>query len=75
MDIKKIHDRYSKIVMAGGIDASELLPYGEPDEIRNAVRKAIEDSEGRILIGSSTELHDNIPLENFIALKSALSNK
>jgi len=75
MDVKKIHERYPKLVMAGGIDASELLVYGKPEDVKKAVRKAIEDSDGKILVGSSTELHNDIPLENFLALKSALVNK
>ena len=75
MDIKKIHDRYPKIVMAGGIDVSELLPYGKPEDIKRAVRKAIGDSEGKILVGSSTELHSEVPLENFLAMKGALANR
>lgn len=75
MDIKKIHDRYPKLVMAGGIDVSQLLPYGKPEDIKAIVRKAIEDAEGKILVGSSTELHDEVPLKNFLAMKSALINK
>ncbi len=73
MDIKEIHRRYPKLVMAGGIDASQLLPYGSEVEVKYAVKKAIDDAEGKILIGSSTEIGDTVPLRNFIALKEALS--
>jgi hypothetical protein len=31
--------------------------------------KAIEDTEGQILVGSSTEVFDIVPLENFLAMR------
>src|ERR1039457_5503513 len=29
-------------------------------------------SEGRIMVGSSTEVHDAVPLENFLAMREAV---
>ena len=72
MDIGDIHRRHPQLFMAGGIDVSQLLPFGTPAEIRYAVRKAVEDAEGRIMIGSSTELHDRVPLRNFLAMRDAV---
>ncbi len=74
MDIKEVHRRYPDMIMAGGIDVSNLLPFGKPSEIKDAVVKAIEDSEGRILLGSSTEMHAGVPLENVIALYDTVLN-
>jgi len=71
MDIKAIHSRYPHIVFAGGIDVTNLLPHGTPQQVRDAVHRAIEDSEGRILVGSSTEVHNDVPLENFLAMRDA----
>jgi len=71
MDLADLHRRYPKLVFAGGIDVSHLLPFGKPQEIRDAVVKAIEDTEGQILVGSSTEVHDLVPLENFLAMREA----
>ena len=71
MDIAELHRRYPKLVFAGGIDVSALLPYGTPDEVRDTTVKAIEDSEGQIMIGSSTELQYTVPLENFLAMRQA----
>ena len=68
MEIHKIHCRYPDLLMAGGIDANCLLPFAKPNEIKDAVRKAIDDAEGKIMVGSSTEVHDAIPLENYLAL-------
>lgn len=35
------------------------------------VVRAIEDSQGRIMVGSSTEVHDQVPLESFLAIRQA----
>ena len=68
MEIKEIHRRHPDLILAGGIDVSGLLPFGKPSEVKDAVIRAIEDAEGRIMIGSSTELHAGVPLENVLAL-------
>ena len=69
MDIKDLHARYPSLVFAGGIDVSQLLPFGTVQEVKDAVTHAIEDSEGRILVGSSTEVFNSVPLENFLAMR------
>jgi len=72
MDVGQIHKKYPSIFMAGGIDVSQLLPFGKPHEIKDIVKKTIDDAEGRIMIGSSTELNNEVPLENFLALRDAV---
>ena len=69
MDLADLHRRYPDLIFAGGIDVSHLLPFGTPQQVRDAVIKAIEDTEGRILVGSSTEVFDIVPLENFLAMR------
>jgi hypothetical protein len=71
MDLADLHRRYPRLVYAGGIDVSHLLPFGTPPQVRDAVVKAIEDTEGQILVGSSTEVFDIVPLENFLAMREA----
>lgn len=75
MDVGEIHRRHPRLFMAGGIDVSQLLPFGTPEQVRDAVRKAIDAAEGRILIGSSTELNEEVPLANFLALRAAVLEK
>jgi hypothetical protein len=36
------------------------------------VRRTIDAAEGRIMIGSTTELHDAVPLANFLAMREAV---
>ena len=71
MDLADLHRRYPKLVFAGGIDVSHLLPFGTPLQVRDAVVKAIDDTDGRILVGSSTEVFDLVPLANFLAMREA----
>jgi hypothetical protein len=71
MDLADLHRRYPELVLAGGIDVSHLLPFGTPQQVRDAVVKAIEDTEGRILVGSSTEVFDVVPLKNFLTMREA----
>jgi len=71
MDLADLHRRYPKLVFAGGIDVTNLLPFGTPGQVRDAVVKAIEDTDGRILVGSSTEVHNLVPLANFLAMREA----
>lgn len=72
MDVGEIHRRYPHIFMAGGIDVSQLLPFGKPQEVRDAVKRALEAAGGRIMIGSSTELNHDVPLENFLAMRETV---
>jgi uroporphyrinogen decarboxylase len=74
MDIGDVRRRYPNLILAGGIDVSQLLPFGTPDRVRDATVKAIEDAEGKIMIGSSTELQNTVPLENFLAMREAAIN-
>jgi hypothetical protein len=72
MDVSQIHRRYPHLFLCGGIDVSQLLPHGAPQQVRDAVRHAIEAAEGRIMIGSSTELNNAVPLANYLALRDAV---
>lgn len=72
MDVADIHRRHPRIFMAGGIDVSQLLPNGTPDQVRDAVRRALDGAEGRLMVGSSTELNNAVPLENYLALRETV---
>jgi len=71
MDLADLHRRYPELIFAGGIDVSHLLPFGTPQQVREAVVKAIADAEGQILVGSSTEVFNLVPLANFLAMREA----
>ncbi len=69
MTVKKVRERYPRLFLTGGIDVSQLLPFGTPEEVREVCRQTIADAEGRgYFMGSSTELHWDVPLENAKAM-------
>lgn len=69
MTVGAVRERYPQLFLTGGIDVSQLLPLGEPEEVRAACRQAIAEANGRgYLMGSSTELHWDVKLENAIAM-------
>ncbi|HET6485376.1 MAG TPA: uroporphyrinogen decarboxylase family protein [Spirochaetia bacterium] len=69
MDIYELRRRYPRLILVGGVDVSRLMPFGTPQEVRQETRRIIEETgaEGRLLIGSSTEIWDDIPLANYLA--------
>ena len=72
MDVGDIHKRHRHLFMAGGIDVSQLLPFGTVQQVRDTVTRSIEAAEGRLMVGSSTELNNEVPLENYLALREAV---
>lgn len=65
-----VRDSYPDWVLMGGIDASQLLPFGSADDVRAAVRRTIREAglNGRLWLGSSTEIHPAVPVENALAM-------
>jgi hypothetical protein len=61
---------YPDWILMGGIDASQLLPFGSEDEVRAAVRRTIGEAGagGRLWLGSSTEIHPAVPVGNALAM-------
>lgn len=72
MDPGEVHRRYPHLFLCGGVDVSQLLPFGSPGEVADAVRAALDATEGRLMVGSSTELNNEVPLENYLALRDAV---
>jgi uroporphyrinogen decarboxylase len=68
MDVPEIRRRHPRLVLAGGIDVSQLLPFGTPQDVSRETRKLIEVAGPGIMVGSSTELHNDVPLGNFRAM-------
>ncbi len=69
MSVKAVRERYPNLFLTGGIDVSQLLPFGKPEEVRAACRQAIADARGvGYFLGSTTELHWDVKLENARAM-------
>jgi hypothetical protein len=69
MDAAKVRARYPHLLLAGGVDASGLLPYGTADQVRAEVRRLLDATGGAgYLLGSSTEIHPACSLRNVLAM-------
>ncbi|MBN1579704.1 MAG: hypothetical protein JXA89_03305 [Anaerolineae bacterium] len=69
MTVKDVRQRYPGLFLTGGIDVSQLLSFGTPDEVRAVCRQTIADAGAMgYFLGSSTELHWDVKLENAIAM-------
>ena len=77
MDVYEIRRRYPELILVGGMDVTHLLPYGTPEQIRKETRRMISEAgdSGRLLIGSSTELENNVPLTNYLAFHDEVMRK
>ncbi|MHB8277898.1 MAG: uroporphyrinogen decarboxylase family protein [Candidatus Humimicrobiaceae bacterium] len=69
-DLVDVRSKYPNLVLMGNIDASQLLPFGSRNDVKKAVKKAIDDiyPTGGLIIASSTELHPSVKAENGIIM-------
>jgi len=75
MDAAAVRARYPDLVLVGGVDASRLLPYGTPDEVRAEVARLLDATGGRgHILGSSTEIHPACTVENVLAMWETARN-
>jgi hypothetical protein len=75
MEVKKFRDLYPDTVIGSMIDCQDLLAFGSPEEVAEATKKAIADSGGaRTLIGSTSEIHPEITVENALAMYDTAKN-
>jgi len=73
-DTKKLKAKYGRhLTFWGGIDTQRILPFGTPDEVRNEVRRRIEDlaPEGGFILGAVHNIRPEIKPENIRALYEA----
>ena len=69
MDLQEVKRLYGdEIFLAGGIDISQLMSNGTPDEVRAVCRAAIDTASPGYFIGSTTELDNGSRLENILAM-------
>lgn len=63
-----------RLCLVGNIDCVDLLPNGTPDQVREAVQKAIADAGqgGGLIIADSNSLHPGVNPENCIAMFEAV---
>ncbi|HIU76279.1 MAG TPA: hypothetical protein IAC62_10380 [Candidatus Pelethocola excrementipullorum] len=76
MGIENLTKFKGKIVFHEAIDTMHLMPQGTPEEVDEAVKKAIEqlamENGSGYLIGPGHHLQPDVPPENFVALRDAV---
>jgi len=69
MDVGEVYRLYGdQIFLTGGIDMSQLLSNGTPDEVREVCHKTIEEAPTGYFMGSTTEIDNSSRLENVLAM-------
>jgi hypothetical protein len=68
MDLAEVRRKYPRLFLAGGIDMSQLLSNGEPQEVKAVCRAAIRDAYPGFFMGSTTEADNSCKPENLIAM-------
>ncbi|HGE69587.1 TPA: hypothetical protein ENX78_02050 [Candidatus Poribacteria bacterium] len=69
MDVGEVYRLYhDKIFLTGGIDMSQLLSNGTPDQVREVCKKTISEAPTGYFMGSTTELDNSSRLENILAM-------
>jgi hypothetical protein len=69
MSLREVREALGgRAFIAGGIDMSQLLSNGTPDEVRDVCRQAIRDAYPGYFMGSTTEIDNSCSLENIVAM-------
>jgi uroporphyrinogen decarboxylase len=70
MDLAALKLRYGRdVTLIGGVDCSQLLPFGTPGQIRDEVRRLLDIGApgGGFIIGDSSQVLPMTPVENVLA--------
>ena len=71
MDLKKLKQEYGRdLAFQGGIDIQEVLPNGDPQEVREHVRRQMdaEKPDGGFIVCTAHNIQPDTPTENILKL-------
>ncbi|MHA2088847.1 MAG: uroporphyrinogen decarboxylase family protein, partial [Promethearchaeota archaeon] len=74
MDLKYLKEAYGdKLCLIGNIDVSELLPFGTTDDVKESVKKCINDAAegGGYILSPCTDITNACKIENILTMISA----
>jgi uroporphyrinogen-III decarboxylase len=59
----------NNLVLFGGLDVQDTLPFGSPDDVRSAVKKLVEvcGQGGGYILAPSHVMQPDVPLDNILA--------
>jgi uroporphyrinogen-III decarboxylase len=78
MDYRLLKERFGRdLIFFGGIDVQQLLPFGTPEQIKEAVRERIKilGANGGYIVGPAHNIQDDTPIENVLAFFDAVTGK
>jgi uroporphyrinogen decarboxylase len=73
-DTARLKREYGKdLAFWGGVDTARVLPFGSPQEVRDEVRRRLEDlgRGGGYVLGAVHNIQEEVPPENICALLEA----
>jgi len=70
MSVERIKRKYPKLILAQMIDSTQLLTYGDRNEVIEKTKDIINllQKYGGILIGSSGDINEEVNIENVAAM-------
>jgi uroporphyrinogen decarboxylase len=74
MDTARLKREFGRhLTFWGGIDTHHVLPFGSPAEVRQEVKKRVDDlaQDGGYVIGSVHIIQQEVPPENILAMAQA----
>ena len=74
MDMARVKAAYGeRVALAGNVDCGQLLPFGTPDEVAEAVKETIAKGapQGGFILASSNSIHPAVKPENYRAMIKA----
>ncbi len=76
MDPKKLKEKYGHelVFWGGGIDTQKMLPFGNPEEVREHVLRTCEifSKDGGFVFNTVHNIQANVPVENVVAMLEAI---
>ncbi|NLO75166.1 MAG: hypothetical protein GX100_13805 [candidate division WS1 bacterium] len=68
MDLAEVRQACPRLFLGGGIDISQLMAFGTPEEVRAACEHAIAVAAPGYFIGSTTEYDNGARLDSFLIM-------
>jgi uroporphyrinogen-III decarboxylase len=72
MDAVEIRHKYPHLILWGGIENSDRLVFGTPEEVRREVERVVSRVGKGLIVGASGGIHPACRVENCIAMIEAL---
>ena len=74
LDVREVKKKYGdRLVLDGAIGTQSVMPFGTPEEVRQAVRAARRDlgGDGALILAPTHVLEPEVPIENILAFVAA----